>query len=89
MLPEIDRRPYVGVDADGICPNCHKHQILVKLCNKQRGSCRANVDACIAPLVKSLNDAGIETLASCCGHGKIDGNIALKDGRELIIKKMH
>lgn len=28
------------------------------------------VDACIAPLVQMLNDYGIETLASCCGHGK-------------------
>jgi hypothetical protein len=35
--------------------------------------------------VKALNDAGIETIASCCGHGKRPGNIVLKDGRELII----
>ncbi len=29
------------------------------------------VDACIAPLVQMLNDYGIETIACCCGHGKI------------------
>jgi hypothetical protein len=43
------------------------------------------VDSCIAPIVKSLNDSGIETVASCCGHGKRPGNIALKDGREIFI----
>ena len=44
-----------------------------------------DIDACIYPLVKALNDVGITTVASCCGHGKRPGNIALADGRELII----
>lgn len=43
------------------------------------------VDACIAPLIKALNDGGVITIASCCGHGKAPGNIALVDGRELFI----
>jgi hypothetical protein len=42
-------------------------------------------DPCIAPLVKALNDAGIRTVASCCGHGTANGNIMLGDGRELLI----
>lgn len=29
------------------------------------------VDVCLAPLIQILNDYGIETIASCCGHGKI------------------
>jgi len=29
------------------------------------------IDSCIAPLVQVLNDYGIETVASCCGHGKV------------------
>jgi len=41
------------------------------------------VDACIAPLVRSLQDIG--TRASCCGHGRIPGIITLGDGRELFI----
>lgn len=41
----------------------------------------------IAPLVKALIDAGIRTVASCSGHGKRNGNIALADGRELIIAR--
>ena len=43
------------------------------------------IDACIAPLVKALNDAGFATIASCCGHGDAWGKIALTDGRELLI----
>jgi hypothetical protein len=43
------------------------------------------VDPCIASLVQALNDAGIKTRASCCGHGKQPGNIALEDGREILI----
>ena len=42
-------------------------------------------DPCIAPLVAALNDAGIATIASCCGHGHRPGVIALADGRELVI----
>lgn len=44
-----------------------------------------NVDRCIAGLVSALNEHGIATVASCCGHGKRPGNIALADGRELVI----
>ena len=44
-----------------------------------------DVDSCIAPLVKALNGAGLETVASCCGHGKQPGTIALTDGREIRI----
>lgn len=44
-----------------------------------------SVDSCIAPIVKALNEADIPTVASCCGHGHRPGNVALTDGRELII----
>jgi tRNA(Phe) wybutosine-synthesizing methylase Tyw3 len=46
---------------------------------------KIGIDRCIAPIVKALNDAGIVTVSSCCGHGKRPGDIALADGRELII----
>lgn len=35
----------------------------------------------------ALNAANIKTDASCCGHGKMDGNIMLEDDRILIIKR--
>lgn len=46
-----------------------------------------DVDASIAPIVAALNAAGVETIASCSGHGHRPGNIALRDGRELIIAR--
>jgi hypothetical protein len=49
---------------------------------------RQDIDFCIADIVASLNAAGINTLASCCGHEIIEGRIDLKDGRVLIIKAM-
>lgn len=44
-----------------------------------------SVDACVAPLIQALNQGGIPTVASCCGHGRIHGVISLQDGRELVI----
>ena len=33
------------------------------------------IDSCIAPLVQMLNDYGIKTIESCCGHGKLDYSV--------------
>lgn len=43
------------------------------------------VDWCIHQIVAALNAGGIETTASCCGHGKMAGRIDLRDGRVLMI----
>jgi len=48
-----------------------------------------HVDACIQLLVQGLNDAGFQTLNSCCGHGQRPGWIALEDGRHILIAKDH
>lgn len=37
------------------------------------------IDACIADLVQGLNEHGIKTRASCCGHGNNPGVIVLED----------
>jgi hypothetical protein len=44
-------------------------------------------DPCIADLIGALNLYGIETVASCCGHGNNEGRISLKDGRDLTLTK--
>ena len=46
----------------------------------------AQIDYCIAPIVRALQDAGIDMRGSCCGHGE-KGSILLQDGRVLTIKK--
>lgn len=33
------------------------------------------VDQCLAPYIQALNNAGIVTSISCCGHGEQDGFI--------------
>lgn len=45
------------------------------------------VDYCIAHIVACLNAGGLVTISSCCGHGKIDGSIILKDGRHIRVDK--
>ncbi|MPZ13776.1 MAG: hypothetical protein GEU73_05030 [Chloroflexi bacterium] len=65
---------------------CNDHsgtQVTVK--HPEKGLCRFDVDTCIAPLVEALFAAGIPAVASCCGHGHRPGNIALEDGREIVI----
>ena len=42
-------------------------------------------DPCIVDLVAALNEAGLETVASCCGHGSLWGIVSLRDGRELVV----
>lgn len=50
------------------------------ICGRVRG-----IDYCIADIVAALNAANIQTVASCCGHGKHTAIISLEDGREITI----
>lgn len=43
------------------------------------------IDSCIAPLVKALQEGGIDMRGSCCGHGGNLGDIHLQDNRILLI----
>lgn len=43
------------------------------------------IDSCIASVVRALNEGDVETIASCCGHGKGPGRITLLDGREMFL----
>ena len=45
------------------------------------------IDHCIHHIVAALNAGGVRTVASCCGHGDMNGNIILADGRVLIIQQ--
>jgi len=65
-----------------------RSQVPVRLAHPRGdGVATAGVDPCIAPLVQALNDAGLQTIASCCGHGHRPGSIALEDGREILIAR--
>lgn len=43
---------------------------IVKVINKNQINNLVKVDACIADEIQMLNNEGILTLNSCCGHGK-------------------
>ena len=43
------------------------------------------IDWCIHHMVAALNAGGLETVASCCGHGEKDGRIDLACGIVLTI----
>ena len=43
------------------------------------------IDKCIAPLVRALQEGGIDMRGSCCGHGGMLGDIHLQDNRVLLI----
>lgn len=43
------------------------------------------IDSCIVELVRALNDGGVTTRGSCCGHGNTLGSIILGDGPRLLI----
>lgn len=67
------------------CDSCggqktYENQVMMPLKHRVRG-----IDYCIHHIVAALNAGGIETTASCCGHGVMQGHISLADGRDLII----
>jgi len=41
------------------------------------------IDACLAPLIQTLNDFGVRTIASCCGHGKTKYSYIRLDPRNV------
>lgn len=58
---------------------------MVVVCRAVDGHPTVWCDPCLVPLVRALNDGGLPTVASCCGHGRIPGVVALADGRQLTI----
>ena len=60
----------------------YRNQVQMPLNGRVRG-----IDRCIHHIVAALNAANVRTVASCCGHGQMDGCIVLDDGRELVIRK--
>ena len=42
-------------------------------------------DPCLEPIIRALNEGGVRTVTSCCGHGNGRGSIGLADGRWLLV----
>lgn len=67
--------------------DCHVNRESKMRSGHDRQGGAFSCDPCLYDMVKALNDAGIRTVASCCGHGFRPGNIALADGRELVLAR--
>jgi hypothetical protein len=65
---------------------CLRETAIVTLAHalKISGRTEIEVDACIAPLVQALNDAGVHTVGCCCGHFKQPGSILILQGEEQL-----
>jgi len=48
------------------------------MCNKL-SYCNPRIDECLIPIIGYLNKSNLKPLASCCGHGKYDSTIVVKD----------
>lgn len=70
-----------------MCDYPNRERAMTVLERDNQGTPTVFCDPCISPLIKALNDGGIKTVASCCGHGKRTGSVVLRDGRCLVITK--
>lgn len=68
-----------------MCDHPEREKAMVVVRRDYTGRPTVWCDPCLVPLVRALNDGGIGTVASCCGHGHRPGVVALADGRELLI----
>lgn len=60
-----------------------REDMMVVLRRDETGKPTVWCDPDIADIVKALIEAGIETVASCSGHGYQPGSVILADGREV------
>lgn len=79
-----ERWVYEGTDhvIDHIhyCSVCGEKPEIMKINKRSK-----DIDKCIAPIVKALNNIKVKTIACCCGHKRQPGSIILADGREILI----
>jgi hypothetical protein len=65
--------------------NLEREAKMVVIARDEAGRPSVWCDPCLAPVIRALNDAGIATVASCCGHGRRPPTIALASGQWLVI----
>lgn len=78
-----------------MCDHENREATMVVIQRDDTGRPTVWCDPCLVPLIQALNDGGITTAASCCGHnGKgsdgeqahASGWVMLHDGRTLLIE---
>lgn len=66
-----------------MCDHPNRETAMIVTHRKPDGTPSVWCDPCIAPLVRALNDGGVPTVASCCGHRRRPGRITLRGGVDL------
>jgi hypothetical protein len=79
-----------GTEGEPMCEHGTEVMVGVKIpadlsCDGKEQWKSVGIDACIAHIVKALQEGGIDMCGSCCGHGGRSGHIHLQDGRGLLI----
>lgn len=78
------RMPLVSCSCNDVSFGTYDAQVLVALPNGNW----IGVDACLVPILKWLWTKGVDTVVSCCGHGKISPSIVVTDGSVPFMNKM-
>lgn len=82
---QLDINTGPGCEACGWNTNREHHMVPV-YDPATAGGAFAYVDPCIRELVRGLNQVGIETVASCCGHGSnVPPSVILADDRVIVV----
>lgn len=58
---------------------CGSYQAIVALPKRPPETKECFVDECIASEIARLRRLGVETIASCCGHGRIRGSLIVDE----------
>lgn len=58
----------------------HGFQKLIRVINSNQTKEEVFVDSCIAEEIQHLNNQGIVTISSCCGHGKAGQIVEYQNG---------
>jgi hypothetical protein len=53
-----------------------------KMCEKL-SYCARKIDPCLVKEIEILNQSGFNTISSCCGHGKYNASVVVKDHLDL------
>ena len=53
---------------------------------KKVNYCNTRIDKCIRSRIKFLQDQGIKTVSSCCGHGRYPLTIVVKSDKGIIFE---
>jgi hypothetical protein len=68
-----------------MCDHVQREEAMVVIERAAGGVPTVWCDPCLEPLIRALNAAGLATIASCCGHGRLPATVALADGRYVTV----